>query len=183
MKYVLVNERRPQDFMPIYWSNESNMYKLDKIDYFTSKFSEEEFKKYLISNDLVDNDNINLQIIFNDGKIRKLKDGLIYKDEYQSDYLEYIKEFIKNNVDNKPIINELIQKTKSNVLISEYTKELLSLILINSHLPKDEILFLLDRLKGSYYIESRTIYLYIKRVLEVKVNNKVKVLNKIDNEI
>ncbi|MBR1416670.1 MAG: hypothetical protein IJ572_02510 [Bacilli bacterium] len=184
-KYVLVVEERPNSYNPIYWSN-NDIYNLEKIDEFTSSFDEESLFNYLIDNNMlsyIDRDK-SLQIIYNNNGIRKLSSGVIYKDLFNTDMVNYVIEFIQNNKDNSDILNKLYQKVLSDRLISTYTKEIISNIFRLRKENVEDLKTIINNLCDSKYVDIRIIYLYIKKELELQleVNNKL-ILNKKSDEI
>ena len=186
-KFVLVTESKPNSFEPIYWSQD-NFYNLKKIDEFTSSYSEEDFRDLLVDSLLLDEEDrdVPLQIIFNSNGVRRLKDGLLYKDELVDDMLLYIQDFVRDYKDDANLLNNLYQKINSDKIISPFTKGVFSSVFLSRHLEFESIKKMLNNLEESAYVDIRTIYLYIRRVLEEKINkedSKNLILNKKSDEL
>jgi len=170
--YILVNEEKPNSFEPIYWIESKDFYNLERIDSFTSSFSKDDFIKYLIDNKLV-NGNINLQILFNNNGIRKLKDGVIFKEDYNMNMYSYIIKYILEHIKYPNIINELYQKIIHDKTISDLTKSIIKTFFDNRHLEEDEVIFILEELNRCPYSDIRSIYYFIVRELETKENKQM----------
>ena len=181
-RFALVLESRPNSFDTINWQ-ENNVCSLKEIDSFTSKYSEEDFRNFLVENDFIDEVDMYapLQIIYNDNGVRRLNNGLLYKDEYNYNMILFIEEFIQNNPND---LNDLVQKIKNDRLISNYAKELIFTVFDNRKLPFDELKVILDELNDCYYEDKRSIYLYVKRLLEIRLEKQNKlILNKKSDEM
>ena len=173
--YILVNEDRPNSFNPIYWTENNNLYNIKMIDYFTKNFSEEELINFFKDKKLVDKENINLQIIFNDNGIRRVKEGLIYKDNYTNDMLKFVKDYVNNIKHDTQLLNELYQKFYNNKLCDDLTKGILKVLFDNRHLKDDEIIIIINELDNCVYDDIRMMYFYIINKPKLD-NNKIKVL-------
>lgn len=183
-KFALVLETRPNSFDTINWQ-ENNVCTLKEIDKFTSRYNEEDFRSFLVENDCIDEEDMYapLQIIYNDNGIRRLNNGVLYKDEYNHNMVGFIEEFINNNLVNLNMLNDLVQKVKKDRLISEYAKEILLTMFDNRKLPFDELKIILDELNDCYYEDIRSIYMYVKRIIEINLDKQNKlILNKKSDE-
>ena len=168
-RFVLVAEIRPNDFKPIFYCK--NMYDIEEIDKYTSKYSKEEFIKHLINENDIKDDNIcDIQIIYADNGIRRLNTGVIFKEEYINNFYEYIFNFIKNNINDSNLLNDLYQKINNDKLISDYAKQSFNVLFENRHLH-DDINFMLNYLSVCDYFDLRTLYLLIKKNIKIKTNN------------
>ena len=182
--FALVLETRPNSFDAINWQ-ENNVCSLKEIDDFTSKYNEDDFKLFLVNNNMVEENDINapLQIIYNDNGVRRLNNGLLYKEEYNDQMMLFIKNYIKDNLNNLNLLNEFVQKIKNDKLISEFSKEIISIMFDNRKLPYEELMVILDELDDCNYIDKRTIYLYAYRLNKLSLDNQNKlVLNKKSDE-
>ncbi len=182
IKYILVNEPKPNSFEPIYWSL-FGCYDLKLIDNFTSKYSKEELENYLIDNNmLLNHDNKkSFEIIYYDNGNRKLKYGVLYKEDLVEDMVFYIEEFIKNNQSNSQILNDLNQKVQSENIINDVTKELIKMIFNNRNCEYNELRQLIIKLYNCSYVDIRTIYLTINKELKPKLAKKL-ILSKQNDE-
>ena len=180
LKFVLVTEKRPNSFEPIYWTNNS-LYNLRNIDNFTSKFNEEVFRKVLVDNSLLakEDEEAPFQIIYNDNGIRKLKSGVFFKEDYSDNIFRYIISFIKDNYNNKELLNNLYQKVHSDKIISNNSKNIIYNVFANRQFDLNEDI--LNTLNQSDYVDIRNIYYYIRKELEPKLNKK-RVLSKSEDE-
>ena len=176
--FVLVSEDKPNSYSPIYLPIE-DPYNIKAIDDFTSQFSKEELRKYLINQNLLDDNDNDSKIIYNNNGIRKLKSGVIYEEDFVNNKALYIVNFIKFNRNNKNIMNELLQRIKNERLISKETKEYFYTIISNNNFDYDTLMFAYKDILSCKYIELRIIYLYIRNELELKIKRqKNLVLNK-----
>lgn len=163
--YALVIETMPNSYQPI------TIYpKLEEIDAITSKYSSDEFKKFLLSVNLMENVTDNIVIIFHDNGIRKVKEGLIYRDDYSSDMPTYIKNFILAFKAQANILNELYQYINNKKTISDNTKNALKNIILNRKSLENILNSNFNSLDSLPYYDIRTIYLYIKNNLLVKLS-------------
>lgn len=168
--FVLTIEERPNDFKPLL---NDNLQTIEEIDNFTSKYTKEEFVNYLISNNIITgNYNDNFQIIFNNNGIRRLDTGIIFKDNYIESFDNYICNFIRSNISNSNVLNELIQKINNNRLLSDYIKEIFKVLFNNRHLPEEDLDYILSYISVTDYLDLRIIYLIIKKNIESKIKEK-----------
>lgn len=175
INYSLVLETKPNSYDPIFiYPNISN------IDTLTGHYSKEDFSRMLYKNYYIDEENIDkpLAIIYNDNGIRKVKEGIIYKDEYVNNISEYVIDFINKNKDNGNIINQIYQYVVDRKDISENFKKLLHSLIVNR---KNEEKFdsYLWKLNINSYYDVRSIYLYIINTLIPKLDdNKDNILTR-----
>ena len=164
-KYILANEDRPNNFNPIYWIDSKELYDLKSIDLFTKDYTYGEFIRYLKLNGLIDTNKYSFQIVFNNNGIRRVKDGLMYKEDYNPNMLLYVKDFITNNIKTNGILNELYQHVSSDKNVEKYTKSILKVLFDNRHLDSEELSIIIEELNNSSYYDIRLIYFYIIREL------------------
>ena len=176
--YTLALETRPNSYEPIFIFPS-----IEKIDNLTSHYNEFDFSRMLIKNYYIDqeNDKCPFTIIYNDNGLRKVKEGIIYKDEYNDNMNEYIKDFMNNYRHNGNYINQIYQYITNRKDISESSKETihyLNIIRKESTYENN-----LDKIDNLSYYEIRTIYLYIIRTLipKIELENNVKLTRRIEN--
>ena len=162
--FILVSETKPNNFEPIYWTSTRDLYNLKKIDEFTSKYTILELKEHLINSNILPKEYVTppLQIIYNDNGNRRLKYGLITKEEYSKNMLQEIKEFIIYNKENSNLLNNFIQKIKSEKIVTNNTKNILNTIFKSRTTIIDLFKILVSDLDNINYIDERTLYLCIK---------------------
>lgn len=181
LHFVLVLEKHPNDYDPIYWTESNDLYDLEAIDKFTSKYSSDELKSYLIEECLLSEEqkDLPLQIIYNNNGYRKLKHGLIYKDDNIEDFTNNIENFILSNQNNSEILNNLFQKIQSERLISQFTKQLIMVAFKNRNLGDVYLKKIIDKIDNCRYLDRRMLYFFVKEIQE-KSNEKQKkiILNK-----
>ena len=178
INYTLALESRPNSYEPIYiFQNIKN------IDDVTSRYMEDEFSRMLIKNYYIDENDYKMPftIIYNDNGIRKVKEGIIYKEEYNEDMYDYIKRFILNNKDNGNIINQIYQYITNRKDVMDSSKETIHYFnIIRKESSFKNYLSNLDKLP---YYDIRVIYLYIIRVLvpKLELNDNIKLTRRIEN--
>jgi hypothetical protein len=165
--YALVLEKLPNSFEPIFLFDD-----LLKLDAFTKKFTKEELCTYLKDNHYIENinDANYLTIIFNNNGIRRVKEGLYTKDIATADILSYIKSFLIAYQNNCELLNELFQYLNNKKTINAHTKLLLKELIISRKVDSNYNL-LLNELNSLPYYDLRTIYLYIIKNLQLKIND------------
>jgi hypothetical protein len=180
--YALVIESKPNSYQPI------NIYKdLESIDNLTGKYSCEEFKELLMSNNLIDDLDNNITIIFNNNGLRKVKEGLIYKDTYSQDMAFYIINFINSFKGKANFINDLYQYVNRKKTIDAKTKEVLKNIVATRKSDVSDFNIELNEINYLPYYDIRTMYLFIRNVLIVKIDalnedNQLKRIQKVSSE-
>ena len=181
--FVLVLESRPNNFEPINW-NDSSICELETIDIFSSNFSEEEFRNFLVENNMIEKDvkDAPLQIIYNDRGIRRLSHGLLYKEDYNDNMSLYIETFLKDNINDSNLLNNIIQKIINERTISDYAKYVFADIFNNRKYNLNNKYYLLDRLYDCSYLDIRSSYFIIKREMDKKLDTAKLVLNKKSDE-
>ncbi len=175
-KYALVLETKPNSFEPIRMYDD-----LKKLDLETSQVGKNEFKTILVENNIINgNANIdNLQIIFNDNGIRKIKEGVIFKDKFNDDMTFYVINFIIIFKKHGNIINEIYQYINNKKTISNECKCILKNIVSTRKNDVNKFEEIVNELKNMPYYDIRTIYLFIMNDLIIKINNKA---NEVNNE-
>lgn len=175
-KYALVLETKPNSFEPIRMYDD-----LKKLDSETSQVGKNEFKTILVENNIInDNANIdNLQIIFNDNGIRRIKEGVIFKDKFNDDMTFYVINFINIFKKHGNIINEIYQYINNKKTISYECKCILKDIVSTRKGDVNKFEEIVNELKNIPYYDIRTIYLFIMNDLIIKINNKA---NEVNNE-
>ena len=167
--YALVMENMPNSFEPI------NIYgDLKELDQDTAQYEKNEFKAALIKNNLINiEDNIdNLQIIFSDNGIRRIKEGLIFKDKASDDMMFYVLNFIYIFRKHGNMINEIYQYVNNKKTISDECKNVLKTI-VGTRKGDDSVFANnVNLLRSMPYYDIRTIYLFIINVLITKIDNK-----------
>ena len=146
-KYILANEDRPNNFNPIYWND------LKSIDNFTKDFTFGEFIKYLKLNGLLDGYRYNFQIVFNNNGVRKVSDGVMFKEDYNPNMLLFVKEYIINNISNANYLNEIFQNINSDKQVEDLTKSIVKVIFDNRHLNLDELNIIINELDNCPYYD------------------------------
>jgi len=179
-RFVLVTEDKPNSFEPIYWS-QNDLYDLKSIDKYTSMYDKEDFNNMLSNNNLVSDKEHNYAIIYNDKGIRKLKDGVLFKNDYINDFYVYISEFLKKNKNNSQLLNNIYQKLQSDKLISNSAKRILYVIFINRSVEDKIFNAILNDLNELSYVDLRIMYVCIFKNTELLNNKKLK-LNKGEDE-
>lgn len=166
IKYYLALEHQYRDFFPVNNAIGNNpsiyIYNIQVIDNFTKNYTdEEELKRHLLSINLIDEEemNSNLAIYYLDGKIRKLNDGLCYKEDAY--YLDpnYLKEVLALNKDNKELLNQIICKFKDNFKEKTFA---FTYFLDNLFKISENQLVVLELIHYLNYNELRTLGFYIK---------------------
>lgn len=169
INFTLALEPKPNSFEPISIFNS-----LKNIDDLTSLYNESELNDLLFEEHLIEKKDYNVRkvIIFNNNGIRKVKDGLLYKDEAVLNINAFIYNFFDYFQYNNDAINEIYQFIVSKKNISDDTKKLLKNI---NNFKKDnkEYNNLLDNLSCLPYYDIRTIYFYLIRVILPKIEKEV----------
>ena len=176
--YTLALEERPNSYEPIHMFSS-----LKEIDDITRKYDEEDFKKTLATGYFIDEEDMEkpLTILFNDNGVRKVKEGLLFKDECSLSMEDFIANFMAIYRDNGNLINQVYQYVISRKDFLDDSKEILHDFII---FRKEDTSYNenLSRLSELTYFEIRTIYLYIVKVLVPKIceeENK-KLIRRID---
>lgn len=187
-KYYLAMEHQYQDFFPInnVMGNlpPNYLYDIKTIDKFTQKFENEtELKKYLLTLNMIDSKEMNssITLYYFDQKMRKLFDGICYKEN--SKYLEpdYLKEILIINKENKEMLNHIVCKFRDSNLFKETTIAY-KLFIQNLFKITENDFFILDLLNYLKYHELRAIGLFIKEEInklalkdQVIMNNDINI--------
>lgn len=174
--YTLVYEEMPNSFEPVL---PCVLNDLKDIDNLTGKYSKDDFKNMLVQSIYMkpEDDADKLQIIFNNNGIRKVNEGIIYKDTFTYDMTYYVIRFINIYKDNGDIINELYQYINNKKTVSLEGKIILKEI-VNKR--KDDVMdyeMTTDLLNNVCYYDIRTMYLFIINVLLVKIRSKLNECN------
>ena len=164
IKYTLALETQPNSYLPIYMFP-----KIKNIDDITSKYTEEDFKKMLVKNYYIDSDCVNspLVILYNNNGVRKVKEGLIFKDYDSVNMYDFVKKFLSLYRSNGIVVNDVYQHVFDRKDINEESKE--TLHKINNSRKTDNYDFMLDNIYKLDYYDIRSIYLYIINVLYKKI--------------
>lgn len=167
--FTLALEAKPNSFEPLIIFNN-----LKEIDNLTSLYDEDELNKLLYEQHLIDQSDWDVKkvIIFNNNGIRKIKDGILYKNEAMLDINLFVKNFFTYFQSDGDAINELYQFINSKKAIDLGTKAILKSL--NDYRKENDSVYhhLLLELDNIPYFDLRTIYLYLIRVLIPKINKK-----------
>lgn len=179
INYTLAMESRPNSYEPIFIFP-----KINNIDDLTGFYSKEDFSRMLFKNSYIDEDDIDnpLVIIYNDNGIRKVKEGVIFKNQYSDNIKLYINEFLIKYKDNGNIINQLYQYVVDRKDISNFTKHLLHNFIISRKNDELYAKYILE-LEDIPYYDLRTVYLSILNTLLPKLENDIdnKLIRRIEN--
>lgn len=166
--FSLVIERQPKDYYPI-----SVFSSLDELDNFTKQYSRDELSSVLVNNNYIDKSeyDCDYEIIYNNNGIRKLNDGVMYRDDAPVDIYEFVINYMLRNKEEYNIINNMYQYVISKKGISEDTYMLLDNI---NKDKKDTNKYINDvlELKSINYFDIRLLYFYIIKVLLVLDKSK-----------
>lgn len=183
-EYMLAYEKKPGDYYPVdlrvllqddpFFSVPSNRpISLERIDYFTTCYEDEgELKAKISAKDEFSDcaSAKRLVILFFDGKMRTLEDGILYELEEDSIDSEAITNFMLNNIQNYDILNRIYTKFMRPGSISCAFERFLEII----HAPKTvnnyDIINAISNISSFTYLERRRLGLFIHRIL---LNKKV----------
>lgn len=177
IQYMLAIKIDKNSYRPLEWEqlssyNSENLTTLEGIDKFTSKTNENDLVKEIINENLLELTDLiqNFTIIYKEkGKIRELKEGVIFKESKECIKEENIIILLKENYKNKNLINHLTNILNKN----KETKEIKEFIVILKNIDyfanrsQNAILAALDKYKELPY--------KIKRILGINV---LKFINK-----
>ena len=175
--YLLVIKTGNNSYLPIEWEsissyNKENIYSLEGIDNFTSRFNESQLLSEAVEQNIISltDPYRNIAIIFKEnGKNREVKEGVIFKDSYniltEDELLDVLFDAINNN--DKETINNILMQCK----IKEQNQELdkFMYVLKNSNIFKE---------KGEKGIKAALSLYYnmpyeIRRKIRIKISKKV----------
>ena len=170
INYALVMENMPNSFEPIKIYDD-----LKNLDQDTAQYDKIELKSFLVKNNFINaEDNIdNLQIIFSDNGIRRIKEGLIFKDKANDDMAFYVINFIYIFKKHGNLINEIYQYINNKKTISDECKnDLRNIVETRKNEDVNSFNENVNKLTSLPYYDIRTIYLFIINVLIAKVDSK-----------
>ncbi len=178
-KYLLAIERRPNDYIPISWNlsllyNQQDINSLEKIDKLTSSTDETLLKVQFISENLLSEECLDkpLVIIFEENeRIRKLESSIVTMDEKEVIEPSYIYNFLLNNIRQRKIMNRIYNKFKDKK-VSDDLKSILKNINNYQGYKNDIFIANLSKLFSLPYEEIRELGLFIKRNLEMLLNEE-----------
>ena len=173
--FTLALESKPKSYEPIF-----RFSKLEELDDFTKKYSENELLQILLDNYYIF-EKAKLAILFYNNGLRKINEGVLYKNK-DNDFDSYIINFMKKNKNNGNIINELYQIIINRKTSDDYTKELFHIFNISRKESNNEYETYLDKIKNICYFDKRLIYMSIINTLEIKLNEEKK-LKRINTNI
>lgn len=174
-QYMLVIRVDKNNYRPLEWEqlpeyNKEDLTTLEGIDQFTSKQ-----KEYILLSDIMDNSLVepndffqSFAIIYREkGRVREVKEGVIFIEESNSINDKEIINLIKDNYSNKNLINHIINILNKNN--EQQTNKELIVILKNLNFfaekSKNALIAALDKYKELPYKEKRTIGLNILKKL------------------
>lgn len=118
--YLLVIKTGNNSYLPIEWQtikdyNKENLYTLDGIDSFTSRFTEGELLYEAVEQNILSMDDPFRQVAIiykENGKNREVKEGIIYKNTVnvlsEEEFLDVLLDIVTN--DDKETLNNVIQQ-------------------------------------------------------------------------
>ena len=120
--YTLALEKRPNSYEPIHIFSS-----LKDIDDITRKYKEDDFARILVTGYFIDEKDMNapLTILFNDNGVRKIKEGILYKDECTLSMVDFVRNFMAIYRDNGNLINQVYQYVIDRKDIQDNTKDIL----------------------------------------------------------
>lgn len=169
--FFLSSIPRPNSFHPINWTNNPlQLFSIEEIDKFTSKYTEESFRDLLVEYNLIINKNDSLAIAYaNNKKFNTIKSGIIFNDSLSfKDKIVHFFECFKND---GSLLNDFKQSVFNDQFISEEAKNIISYIISNrkSSSYLDSLLYLNNIVN---YLDLRNIYYYTKQFSLNLVKNK-----------
>ena len=174
-QYMLVIRVDKNNYRPLEWEqlpeyNKEDLTSLEGIDQFTSKQKEYNLLSDIMDKSLVEPNDFfqSFAIIYREkGRVREVKEGVIFIEESNSINDKEIINLIKNNYSNKNLINHIINILNKNNE-QQINKELI-VILKNLNFfaekSKNALIAALDKYKELPYKEKRTIGLNILKKL------------------
>ncbi len=175
--YLLVIKTGNNSYLPIEWETindyqKENLYTLEGIDTFTSRFSESELLNEALDQNIVSPDDPyrTLSIIFKEnGKNREVKEGIIYRDSYETLTEEEFVAVLLKAVDtnDKETINNVIMQCKNKDNNPELEKFIYILKNINIFKEKGE-----NGIKAALSMFYNLPY-DLKRQIRLKVSKKI----------
>lgn len=171
MQYMLVIKVDKNNYRPLEWEqlssyNKEDLTTLEGIDKFTSKQKEYKLLEEIMDKALVEpNDLFNsFSIIYKEkGRVREIKEGVIFEDNSDSINDKEIINILKENYNNKNLINHIINILNKNK--DQQTNQEFIIILKNldyfAEKSKNALIAALDKYKELNYKEKRTIGLSI----------------------
>lgn len=174
-QYMLVIRVDKNNYRPLEWEqlpkyNKEDLTTLEGIDKFTSKQKEYKLLEDIMNKSLVEPNDLfqSFAIIYREkGRVREIKDGVIFAEDASSINDNEIINLIKDNYNNKNLINHIINILNKNK-DQQINKELI-IILKNldffAEKSKNAIIAALDKYKELPYKEKRTIGLNILKKL------------------
>ena len=137
MKYMLVMERRPKDYMPYDYSimpeyNGADLTTLEGIDAFTSQFNDEnELKSALLAANFIDDNELDkkMKIIFKENEgIRENKYGVCYKNRSNLINSQFLISFLEYCLKEPQIANRIYNEFAHQKELSEVFRLVLSVM-------------------------------------------------------
>lgn len=174
-QYMLVIRVDKNNYRPLEWEqlpeyNKEDLTSLEGIDQFTSKQKEYNLLSDIMDKSLVEPNDFfqSFAIIYREkGRVREVKEGVIFIEESNSINDKEIINLIKNNYSNKNLINHIINILNKNN--EQQTNKELIVILKNLNFfaekSKNALIAALDKYKELPYKEKRTIGLNILKKL------------------
>lgn len=174
-QYMLVIRVDKNNYRPLEWEqlpeyNKEDLTTLEGIDQFTSKQKEHILLSDIMDNSLVEPNDFfqSFAIIYREkGRVREVKEGVIFIEESNSINDKEIINLIKDNYSNKNLINHIINILNKNN--EQQTNKELIVILKNLNFfaekSKNALIAALDKYKELPYKEKRTIGLNILKKL------------------
>lgn len=170
-KYLLAMKRDNKDYLPIELNltkfyNGEDINKLSGIDELTSKFDEIDLIEELLSQNIVtlDDKYRSFVIIFSEkGRFRELKESPCFKSNYYLFDENIITTFILENIDNKSILNNIINLCETKFKAKETLEFSFILKNINHFVDKGEnaVKIALNHYYEIPYEEKRKLSYYI----------------------
>lgn len=174
-QYMLVIRVDKNNYRPLEWEqlpeyNKEDLTSLEGIDQFTSKQKEYNLLSDIMDKSLVEPNDFfqSFAIIYREkGRVREVKEGVIFIEESNSINDKEIINLIKDNYSNKNLINHIINILNKNN--EQQTNKELIVILKNLNFfaekSKNALIAALDKYKELPYKEKRTIGLNILKKL------------------
>ena len=174
-QYMLVIRVDKNNYRPLEWEqlpeyNKEDLTSLEGIDQFTSKQKDYNLLSDIMDKSLVEPNDFfqSFAIIYREkGRVREVKEGVIFIEESNSINDKEIINLIKDNYSNKNLINHIINILNKNN--EQQTNKELIVILKNLNFfaekSKNALIAALDKYKELPYKEKRTIGLNILKKL------------------
>ena len=177
--FFLTSIPRPNSFHPINWTNNPmQLFSIEEIDKFTSKYTEESFRDLLVEYNLIINRDDAISIAYaNNKKFNTIKTGVIFNDSLS--FKDKIIEFFTSFRSEAQLLNDFKQKVFNDKFISEESKNNINYIISNrkNNTYLDDI-SLINSINN--YLDLRNIYFYTKQQslnIEHKNNYKLEKTN------